>query len=100
MSACLLVGWILLIGPPCRLLVLSRMSGIGLLGVVTLRRVYFGAYSKAGGPTEAGSAAFIGRGLLSHSDEVDVGSAQYFVDSSLAPVLFFFVGVLSLLQMS
>ena len=72
----------------------------------------FRAYSKAGGPTEAGSAAFLGRGLLrirsrrlgggvvgrsgasklfrvSHSDEVDVHCAQYFVDSSLAPVVLF-----------
>ena len=63
-----------------------------------------------GGTTEAGSAAFLGRGLLrvrsrrlggravggsgasrlyrvSQSDEVDVQSAQYFVDSSLAPIL-------------
>ena len=64
------------------------------------------AYCRAGGPTEAGSSAFLGRGLLrirsrrlggravgrngarrlkrvSHSDEVDVRSAQHFVDSSL-----------------
>ena len=69
------------------------------------------AYCGAGGPTEAGSAAFLGRGLLrirsrrlggravgrsgacrlyrvSHSDEVDVRSAQYFVNSSLALDLF------------
>ena len=62
--------------------------------------------------TEAGSSAFLGRGLLrtrsrrlggravgrsgacrlcgvSHSDEVDVRSAQHFVFSSLAPVLLF-----------
>ena len=68
------------------------------------------AYSRAGGPTEAGSAAFLGRGLLrirsrrlggravgrsgagrlyrvSHGDEVDVHCAQYFVNSSLAPVV-------------
>ena len=65
------------------------------------------AYRRAGGPTEAGSSAFLGRGLLrirswrlggrgvgrsgasklyrvSHSDEVDVRSAQYFVNSSLS----------------
>ena len=72
----------------------------------------FRAYSKAGGPTEAGSAAFLGRGLLrirnrrlggrdvggrgsgrlhraSQGDEVDVHCAQYFVNSSLAPVVLF-----------
>ena len=72
----------------------------------------FRAYCRAGGPTEAGSAAFLGRGLLrirssrlggravgrsgacrlyrdSHGDEVDVRSAQHFVFSSLAPVLLF-----------
>ena len=70
----------------------------------------FGAY--CGGRTEAGSSAFLGRGQLrirsgrlggravgrsgasrlyrvSQSDEVDVQSAQYFVNSSLAPVLLF-----------
>ena len=72
----------------------------------------FRAYCNAGGSTEAGSAAFLGRGLLrirsrrlgsravcrsgasrlyrvSHSDEVDVGSAQYFVNPTLAPVFLF-----------
>ena len=72
----------------------------------------FRAYSKAGGPTETGSSAFLGRGLLrirhrrlggravggksssrlyrvSHGDEVDVHCAQYNVDSSLFPVLLF-----------
>ena len=62
---------------------------------------FFRAYSKAGGPTEAGSSAFLGGGLLrirgrrlggravgsrgssrlyrvSHGDEVDVHCAQYF----------------------
>ena len=71
----------------------------------------FGAYPRAGGPAEAGSAAFLGRGLLrirgrrlggravggrgsgrlyraSHG-EVDVHCAQYFVNSSLAPVVLF-----------
>ena len=70
------------------------------------------AYCRAGGPTVAGSSAFLGRGLLrirrrrlggravgrsgasrlyrvSHSDEVDVQSAQHFVNSSVAPVLLF-----------
>ena len=79
--------------------------------------VLFQAHCKAGGPTEAGTAAFLGRGLLRirswrlggegggsravgrsgagrqqrvcHSGEVDVGSAQYLVNSTLAPVLFF-----------
>ena len=77
-----------------------------------LRRVYFGLISTAGGPTEAGSAAFLGRRLLrmrnrrlggravgsrrssrffrgSQGDEVDVHCAQYIVNSSLAPVVLF-----------
>ena len=68
--------------------------------------------SRAGGPTAAGSSAFFGKGLLrirsgrlggravggrgacrlfwiSQTDEVDVQSAQYFVNSSLAPILIF-----------
>ena len=72
----------------------------------------FRDFSKAGGPTEAGSAAFLGRGLLrirsrrlggravggrgsswlyraSQGDEVDVHCAQYFVNSSLALVVLF-----------
>ena len=72
----------------------------------------FRAYSRADGPTDAGSAAFLGRGLLrirnrrlagravgsrgssrlyraSQGDEVDVHCAQYFVNSSLAPVVLF-----------
>ena len=72
----------------------------------------FRAYSKAGGPTQAGSSAFLGRGLLrirsrrlggraaggtvssrlyrvSQGDDVDVHCAQYFVRSSLSPVLLF-----------
>ena len=72
----------------------------------------FRAYSQAGGPTVAGSSAFLGRGLLrirsrrlggraaggtssrrlyrvSHGDEVDVHCAQYFVNSSLSLVLLF-----------
>ena len=72
----------------------------------------FRAYSKAGGPTEAGNSAFLGRGLLrirsrrlegravgsrgssrlyraSQSDDVDMHCAQYFVNSSLAPVVLF-----------
>ena len=36
----------------------------GLFGVGAPRLVYFKTYSKAGGPPEAGSAAFLGRGLL------------------------------------
>ena len=65
-----------------------------------------------GGPTAAGSSAFLGRGLfrirsrrlggraaggtsssrlyrVSHGDEVDEHCAQYFVNSSLSPVLLF-----------
>ena len=136
----LLVGWTLLIGPPRRPLVLSRMSGmfigmnlgwflrvvLDLRGAVSRSSVddfwsicsrnaeagLFRSYSKAGGPTEAGCSAFLGRGLLrirnrrlggraaggkissrlyrvSHGDEVDVHCAQYFVNFSLSPVLLF-----------
>ena len=72
----------------------------------------FRAYALAGGPTAAGSSAFLGRGLLRirnrrlggrasgckissrlyrvrHGDEVDEHCAQYFVNSSLSPVLLF-----------
>ena len=72
----------------------------------------FRAYSLAGGPTAAGSSAFLGRGLLRirsrrlggravggtsssslyracQGDEVDKHCAQYFVNSSLSPVLLF-----------
>ena len=72
----------------------------------------FRAYSKAGGPTEAGSAAFLGRGLrrirsrrlggravggtgssrlyrVCQDDEVDKHCAQFFINSSLSPVLLF-----------
>ena len=137
----LLVGLILLMGPLRRPLVWFRMSGIFTgrsLGVVpedvilALRDAVsrssvddfwsiwsggaeaglFRAYALAGGPTAAGSSAFLGRGLLrirsrrlggraaggtsssrlyrvSHGDDVDKLCAQYFVNSSLAPVLLF-----------
>ena len=72
----------------------------------------FRAYCRAGGPTAAGSPAFLGRGLLrirsrclggravggrgssrlfwaSQGDEVDVHCSHYFVNSSLAPVVLF-----------
>ena len=71
----------------------------------------FRAYSQAGGPTEAGSSAFLGRGLLRirsrrlgravggtnssrlyrvcQNDEVDKHCAQHFVNSSLSLVLLF-----------
>ena len=84
----------------------------GPFGVKMLRLVLFRAYALAGGPTAAGSSAFLGRGLLrirnrrlggraaggrgssrlyrvNHSDDVDVHCAQYFVHSSLSPVLLF-----------
>ena len=77
-----------------------------------LRLVYFRAYALAGGPTAAGRSAFLGRGLLrirnrrlggraaggsgsstlyrvSQGDDIDVHCAQYFVHSSLSPVLLF-----------
>ena len=73
---------------------------------------FFGAYCRVGGPTAAGSPALLGRGLLrirsrclggravdgrgssrlyraSQGDEVDVHCSQYFVNSSLAPVVLF-----------
>ena len=72
----------------------------------------FRAYALAGGPTAAGSSAFLGRGLLRirsrrlggravggtgssrlyracQGDEVDKHCAQFFVNSSLSPVLLF-----------
>ena len=84
----------------------------GPFGVRMLRLVYFGAYALAGGPTAAGSSAFLGRGLLRirsrrlggravggtgssrlhrtcQNDEVDKHCAQFFVNSSLSPVLLF-----------
>ena len=81
----------------------------------------FRAYSKVGGPAEAGNSAFLGRGLprirsrrlggravgsrgssrlyrVGQSDDVDVHCAQYFVNSSLA-LVYFFVGASELLRM-
>ena len=72
----------------------------------------FQAYALAGGPTDAGSSALLGRGLLRirsrrlggraaggtsssrffrvcQNDEVDKHCAQHFVNSSLSPVLLF-----------
>ena len=72
----------------------------------------FRAYSLAGGPTAAGSSAFLGRGLLRirsmrlggravcgtgssrlyracQSDDVDRRCAQFLINSSLSPVLLF-----------
>ena len=78
-----------------------------LFGVGAPRLVCLALILKAGGPTVAGSAAFLGRGLLvsrrlgvggrgsgrlyraSQGDEVDVHCAQYLVNSSLAPVVLF-----------
>ena len=84
----------------------------GSFGARVLRTVFLGRIGRAGGPTAAGSSAFFGRGLLrirsrrlggravgrrgasrlfrvSQRDEVDVHCAQYFVNSSLAPVVLF-----------
>ena len=61
----------------------------------------FRAYTLAGGPIAAGNSAFLGRGFLrirgrrlggkavgvSQGDEVDSNCAQFFVNSSLSPVL-------------
>ena len=72
----------------------------------------FRAYALAGGPIAAGSSAFLGRGLLRirsrrlggravggtgssrlyracHNDEVDKHCAQFFVNSSLSPLVLF-----------
>ena len=72
----------------------------------------FHAYTLAGGPIAAGNSAFLGRGFLrirsrrlggqalggrsssrlyrvSQGDEVDINCAQFFVNSSLSPVLLF-----------
>ena len=65
----------------------SRSAGAGL----------FRAYSEAGGPTEAGSSVFLGRGLLRIRSRRLGGRAVggrgssrlYFVNSSLASVLLF-----------
>ena len=125
----LLVDWILLIGLPRHPLVqalgvvpaevvltlrdaVSRSSVDGFWSIWSrnAEAVLFRAYSKAGCPIVAGSAAFLGRGLLrirsrrlggraaggksssrlyrvGHGDEVDVLCAQYFVNSFLSPVL-------------
>ena len=135
----LLVGLTLLMGPLCRLLVLSRMFGTSmgmslgwfqrrllrpsrmlplglrwmifeLFGAEMLNSVYLRHISKAGGPVVAGSSSFLGRGQLRirsrclggravggkgssrlhrtcQGDEVDKHCAQFFVNSSLSPVL-------------
>ena len=77
-----------------------------------LRLVYLRAYTHAGGPTAAGKSAFLGRGFLrirrrrlggkavggkgssrlcrvSQGDEVDCNCCQFFVNSSLSPILLF-----------
>ena len=84
----------------------------GQSGAKSAEAGLFRAYCRAGGPTEAGSSPFFGRGLLrirrrrlggravgrsgasrlfrlSHGDEVDVRSAQFFVNSSLSRVFLF-----------
>ena len=83
LSTCLacLLAWILLIGPPRLLRVLSRMSDDVVLALrdaasrssvddfwsiwsQTAEDGLFRAYSCSGGPTEASSAIFLGRALL------------------------------------
>ena len=91
----------------------------GLFGVGVQRMGLFRAYSQAGGPTEAGSAAFLGRGLLrirkreeellaagdlvGYIGPVWVMKWMCIVLSTLLTLLlllqFSFVGVLSLLRM-
>ena len=93
----------------------------GLFGSRSAEDGLIRAHSKAGGPTEAGSTTFLGRGLIrirsrrlggraaggtvssrlyrvSQGDDVDVHCAQYFVHSSLL-LCFFSVDALSLWQM-
>ena len=59
---------------------LFGMRSPGCLPRIRSRRLGGGAVGRSG-------ACRLKR--VSHSDEVDVGSAQYFVNSSLAPVLLF-----------
>ena len=102
----------LLIGP----ISLRSVDDFWSIGSSNAEAGLFRAYALAGGPTNAGSSAFLRRGLLrirsrrlggravggmgssrlyrvSWGDVVDVQCAQYFVGSSLAPVL---PGVLNL----
>ena len=133
-------GWILQIGPLRRLpvwqdvwdiyreelgvvpedVILALRDAVSRSSVDDFRSIWsssaeaglFRAYSLAGGPTAAGSSAFLGRGLLrirgrrlggravggkgssrlyrvSHGDDVDRHCAQYFVNCSLSPILLF-----------
>ena len=88
----------------------------GMLSLAQLLMIFWALWCKSAEeglfPTQAGSSAFLGRGLLrirsrrlggravgsrgssrsywaSRGDEVDVHCAQYFVNSSLAPVVLF-----------
>ena len=84
----------------------------GMPGVLVLRRVSSVPICRAGGPVAGNPQMHLGRGRLrvgirrlggrsaggacssrffrvSQGDEVDAHSAQYFVNSSLAPVLLF-----------
>ena len=108
----LLVGWTLLTGPPRRPLVLSRMGmllPLGLLlttfgpfGVGVLNWVYIGLIPKLVFPLKLAALPFLvevcygfvagvseAELRVSHGEHVDVHCAQYFVNSSLAPVLLF-----------
>ena len=84
----------------------------GLFGVGLVEASLFRAYTLGGGPIDAGHSAFLGRSCLrirsrrlggnavggrgssrlyrvSQGDKVDTKSAQFFVNSSLSPVLLF-----------
>ena len=90
----------------------SSVDDFGSIWSRSAEEGLFRAYSQAGGPTVAGSSAFLGRGLLrirsrclggraaggtvssrlyrvSQGDDVDKHCAQYYVNSSLSPVLLF-----------
>ena len=85
----------------------------GMPGVKELSMVFFRPFCRAGGPAALGMNAFLATGRLrirrrrlggravggngawlvifwvSHGDEADAAAAQFFVNSSLAPVLLF-----------
>ena len=107
------LGWFLLFLLLGVLLLGFLLTKFGLFGVGMLNWVYFGHIPELEGPTQAGSnfafpgknqmrirsrrlgsRAVGGRGSsklyrVSQGDEVDKHCAQYFVNTSLASVLFF-----------
>ena len=70
----------------------SDVDGFWTIWSTAAEAGLFNAYCRAGGPTAAGSAAFLGSGAsrlyrVSQGDDVDAEGAPFFVNSSLAPVL-------------